>query len=160
METENKKPAKKKEYYSIVRILQTDIPGNKQVLVGLGHIKGISWMISNAICKKLNLPQNKKIAELSEEEIKTITEFIKSLELPEYLYNRRNDLETGKDLHLTGNDLNIKHEFDIRKLKKVRSYRGLRHALKLPTRGQKTRSNFRKGKKKPGGIKKKKWNEN
>ena len=61
-----------KDYFSLVRILQTDIPGNKSILVGLRYIKGVSWAISNAVCVKLDLDQNKKIADLSEKEIDQI----------------------------------------------------------------------------------------
>jgi len=154
---ETKKPEAKKESYSIVRIVQTDIPGNKKLLTGLTYIKGVSWSISNAICKILNLDSDKKISELNEKEIASIVKFLENPPLPEFLLNRRKDLETGRSSHLITNALDMKKEFDIRRLKKIRSYRGLRHALGLPTRGQKTRSNFRgKGKKKAVGVKKKK----
>jgi hypothetical protein len=46
---------KKKDYFSIIRILQTDIPGNKRVLTGLTYIKGVSWSICNALCKILKI---------------------------------------------------------------------------------------------------------
>lgn len=141
----------KKEFASIVRIVQTDIPGNKNILVGLTYIKGVSWAISNALCKILKIDKNKRISELKEEDINRIITFLKNPMLPNYLMNRRNDFETGKDYHLITNDLDIKKEFDIRRLKKIRSYRGLRHALGQPTRGQRTRSHFRgKGKKAVG----------
>lgn len=145
----------KKEIASIVRIMQTDVPGNKKLLVGLTYIKGISWTISNAVCKILNLDPNKKFFELNEDEIGRLTEFLKNLKLPVFLVNRRKDFETGKDLHLLTTNLEMTREFDVRRLKKIRSYRGLRHALGQPTRGQRTRSHFRsKGKKKSGrGIK-------
>ncbi len=151
------KPAEKKEYYSIVRIMQTDIPGHKKVLTGLTYIKGVSWAISNAVCKILKLDENKKIEELNEKEINLITDFLKDPKLPRFLVNRRKDFETGKDSHLIGSNLDMKKEFDIRRLKKIRSYRGLRHALGQPTRGQRTRSHFRsKGKKRAVGVIKKK----
>src|SRR4030043_2121553 len=147
---------KKKEYYSIVRILQTDLPGNKKLLTGLTYIKGVSWAISNAVCKILKLDENKKIMELTEKEIDLITEFLKNPKLPKFLLNRRKDFETGEDGHFIGTNLDMKKEFDIRRLKKIRSYRGLRHALGQPTRGQRTRSHFRsKGKKKAAGVTKK-----
>ena len=147
----------KKELASIVRIVQTDIPGHKNILTGLTYIKGISWSISNAICKILKIDNQRKISDLKEDEINRITEFLKNPELPNYLKNRRNDFESGKDSHLISTDLDMKKEFDIRRLKKIRSYRGLRHAFKHPTRGQRTRSNFRgKGKKKAVGVKSKK----
>lgn len=147
----------KKEYATIVRIVQTDIPGHKKLLAGLTNIKGISWAVSNAICKILKLDVNKRISELDDKEKEIITEFLKNPEIPNFLLNRRNDFETGEDSHLITNPLDIKKEFDIRRLKKIRSYRGLRHAFGHPTRGQRTKSNFRsKGKKKAVGVKSKK----
>jgi len=147
----------KKEIASIIRIVQTDIPGHKKTLVGLTYIKGVSWTISNAICKILKLDPDKKVAELEDGEKERIIEFLKNPKLPSFLFNRRNDFETGEDSHLITNDLDMKKEFDIRRLKKIRSYRGLRHAFGHPTRGQRTRSNFRsKGKKKAVGVKSKK----
>jgi len=155
-ETKQEKP-EKKDYFSIIRIMQTDIPGNKNLLTGLTYIKGISWTISNAICKLLNLDPVIKIADLSEEDIKKIIDFLENPSLPKHLVNRRNDFETGEDSHLIGNSLDMKKEFDIRRLKKIRSYRGLRHAFGHPTRGQRTKAHFRaKGKKKAVGVKKKK----
>ncbi len=147
----------KKEYFSIVRIMQTDIPGEKNLLTGLTYLKGVSWSISNAICKILKLNPSKKISELSQDEIGKIVNFLQnsSQSLPYFLLNRRKDFETGKDYHLSGSELDMKKEFDIRRLKKIRSYRGLRHATGQPTRGQRTKSHFRtnKGKKKTGGPK-------
>jgi small subunit ribosomal protein S13 len=143
-EVVDKPGEKKKDYFSLIRIMQTDIPGNKQILIGLRYIKGISWGISNAICKLLKLDPKRKIADLTKDEIEKITEFLKNPELPKFLKNRKNDFDTGEDKHLIGTSLEMSKEFDVRRLKKIRSYRGLRHALGLPTRGQSTRSHFRK----------------
>ncbi len=141
----------------IVRIMQADIPGNKQVYVGLTKIKGVSFPFSNAICHSINLDKSKKIGSLNEEEIKQITEFIRNPQVPAFLLNRRKDLETGKDVHLSGTDLDLAKELDIKRLKKIRTYRGLRHATGQPTRGQRTKSHFRtKGSKKAIGVKRKK----
>ncbi|MEK6830810.1 MAG: 30S ribosomal protein S13 [Nanoarchaeota archaeon] len=145
----------KKESALIVRIMQTDIPGNKKVFVGLTYIRGVSWAVSNAICKIIGIDKNKKISELNEDETNKITDFLKNPKLPSFLVNRRRDFETGEDFHLLTTRLEMNKEFDIRRLKKIRSYRGLRHALGQPTRGQRTRSHFRaKGRKKAVGIKK------
>lgn len=132
---------------SLIRILDRDIKGNKRVAIGLMRIRGISWGVSNGICKTLKIDSKKKIADLTKEEIRILEEFIKKPKLPAFLLNRRKDIDTGSDLHLTSNDLDLRKEFDIKLLKKIRSYRGLRHALGLPTRGQKTRSHFRENKK-------------
>ncbi|RLG11093.1 30S ribosomal protein S13 [Candidatus Pacearchaeota archaeon] len=140
----------------VVRILSKDIEGNTSVYSGLAQIKGISWSFSNAICKKLGIKKTKKIGALTEEEIKKITEFIKNPDIPKHLINRRKDFETGEDIHLVGSDLDLKKEFDVKRLKKIKSYRGYRHMAGLPTRGQRTRSNFRKNRRKGAGIKSKK----
>ena len=50
--------AKKESGPTIVRVVQTDIPGNKKLLVGLTYIKGVSWTVSNAICKILKFINN------------------------------------------------------------------------------------------------------
>ncbi|VVB78709.1 30S ribosomal protein S13 [uncultured archaeon] len=157
--TQKARPEVKKEYYSIVRIMQTDIPGNKNTLTGLTYLKGVSWSISNAMCKLLKLDTKKKVSDLTPAETESIIKFLENIppEVPKFLYNRRKDFETGEDYHLTGTDLDMKREFDIRRLKKIRSYRGLRHATGQPTRGQRTKSHFRThGKKKAVGVQKKK----
>ncbi len=140
----------------VVRLLSRDIEGKEGIYSGLTKVKGISWGMSNAICKKLGFDKKKKIGSLSEEDIKKIEEFVKNPDVPLYLINRRNDFETGKDSHLIGGDLELKKEFDIKRLKKIKSYKGFRHMSGLPVRGQKTRSNFRKNKAKGAGIRKKK----
>lgn len=127
----------------LIRILATDIPGNMDVYSGLTKINGVSWSLSNAVCKVMGIDKNKKISEFSEKEIEKISEFIENPKLPGFLLNRRKDLETGKDKHLVGSDLDLRKEFDVKRLKKIRSYRGLRHAKGLPVRGQRTRGNFR-----------------
>ena len=138
----------------IIRILAKDIEGKMKVYAGLTKIKGVSWSLSNSICKVLKIDKNKKIGSLTEEEIKEISNFIKNPKVPGYLVNRRSDFTTGEDKHLSSSDLELQKEFDIKRLKKIKSYRGFRHMAGLPTRGQKTRSNFRPNKKK-AGIKKK-----
>ena len=80
---------------------------------------------------------------------------MKNPDVPIYLINRRNDFETGENKHLTTSDLDLKKEFDIKRLRKIKSYKGIRHAAKLPVRGQRTKSHFRKNRGKSGGIKKK-----
>ncbi len=127
----------------LVRIYRYDIPSSRNMYAGLTRIKGVSWAISNAVCISLNIPQSKKIAELTKDEIKRIEEFLDNLRVPDFLKNRRNDRETGKSAHFYGTDLDMKREFDIKRLREIKSYRGQRHALKLPVRGQRTRSHFR-----------------
>jgi small subunit ribosomal protein S13 len=136
------------EHDSLVRIGGSDLSGRKGVLVGLTKIKGISWSCGNALCKLLKISPRKKISELDRKEIDEIEEFIVHPKLPKFLMNRRKDLDSGEDMHLNGGDLKLRQEFDIKRLKKIKSYRGARHASNLPSRGQRTKSNFRRHRKK------------
>ena len=145
------------ELRQIVRIINADIPGERQIHRALMHISGIGPSFSVAICNVLKMNHHKKVGSLSPEEVKKIEDVIKNplvYKIPPFMVNRRRDPETGKDLHTIGSDLRLSLEFDIKRLKKIRSYRGIRHAQGLPLRGQKTRSNFRKGK--AVGVSKKK----
>ncbi len=153
---ETQQEQEKRREDRIVRILSQDIEGKMNLYAGLAKIKGVSWSLANAICKVLKIDKRKKIGSLTDEEITKIIDFIKNPKVPKYLLNRRADFETGEDKHLTSSDLELRQEFDIKRLKQIRTYRGLRHASKLPSRGQRTRSNFRRNKMKSVGVKKKK----
>ncbi|NCN86455.1 30S ribosomal protein S13 [archaeon] len=139
----------------VVRILSKDIEGKMKLYPGLTKIKGVSWALSNAVCQILNLDKAMKIGQLTEEQIKKVEAFLKNPEVPEYILNRRNDFESGINKHLIGTDLELTVEFDIKRLKKIKSYRGYRHMAGLPMRGQRTKSNFRRFRRKGAGIKKK-----
>jgi small subunit ribosomal protein S13 len=134
------------ETESLIRILATDIPGSKRVIAGLTRIKGVSWTFSNAVLNKLGLDKTKKIEQLSKDEIVKISEFIMKPNLPAFLLNRKKDFDTGENKHLIGSDLDLQKEFDIKRMKKIRCYKGIRHIMGQPVRGQRTRSHFRKNK--------------
>jgi len=144
-EKESKRAREEEMSEILIRILGYDIPGSRNLFVGLTRIKGVSWAISNAVCLKLNYPRSKKISELSAEEIIKIEEFLRALPVYNFLKNRRFDLETGETSHIYGADIDMKREFDIKRLKEIKSYKGIRHALGQPVRGQSTRSHFRRG---------------
>ena len=146
---EKKKKYQKKEHddVSLIRVLGEDIRGDKQLFAGLTQIKGISWTFANAVCKILNLDKKKKIQDITSKEMAKIEEFVKNPQIPGFLKNRQNDFEDGEDKHLSGTDLKLRKEFDIKRLKKIKSYKGIRHSANLPVRGQRTRSNFRKNRK-------------
>ncbi|MEI6731823.1 MAG: 30S ribosomal protein S13 [archaeon] len=155
---EVKKESKRPQEQSnemLIRVFGYDIPGSRNIYAGLTRIKGISWSISNAICLKMGLPRGKKISELTQDDLNKIEDFIKVLPVQDWMKNRRLDPETGEAGHFYGTDLDMKREFDIKRLKEIRSYKGMRHAAKLPVRGQRTRSHFRTKKTQSGGIKKK-----
>lgn len=134
------------EFKELVRVSNADLNGKKPVYQALRKIKGVSFMMANAICISTNIEKNKKAGDLSNEEVIKIESLIKDPKnIPSWLLNRRKDYDSGEDKHLVMTNLNFTKEFDVKRLQKVKSYRGLRHAWKLPVRGQRTRSNFRKG---------------
>ncbi len=143
--------------FELIRLLGKDIRGSKDVFTGLTLVKGINWAVSNAICKITGIDKDKKVGELDTDDIKKIEDFMSNPTLPSFLKNRQKDFDSGEDFHLYSSDLNLRQEFDIKRLKKIRSYKGLRHAFNLPVRGQRTKSNFRPNRRKnaAAGSKKK-----
>ena len=149
------KPAQEK-LREIIRILHTDIPGKAKIYSGLTHIKGISWSVSNAVCYILGINKQRRAGSLTDEEIKKIELTLKNLHsynLPAHLFNRQRTTE-GKPIHFLTSDLELQLKTDIKSLREIQSYKGIRHALGLPVRGQRTRSHFRHGK--TMGVSKKK----
>ncbi len=133
------------EVRNIVRIAGTDIDGNLPIERALWRIKGIGFMFAHAVRVALGIDKNKKIGELSEEELEKLEDCIKNPQrygIPSWLYNRRKDYETGEDRHLVTSDLDLTVEKDLDRLKKIKSYRGIRHSMHLPVRGQRTKSGY------------------
>ncbi|MBN1924010.1 MAG: 30S ribosomal protein S13 [Nanoarchaeota archaeon] len=141
------KTDKKKDLNLIVRIFSTDISGKKSAGIGLCKIRGVDKVFSNAVLSVAGIPNKKLIGELSEADVKKIEDVIKKPEsfgIPSYLFNRRLDPETGADMHMVGSDLKLQNDFDIRRMRRIRSYKGLRHGWGLKVRGQRLK-HFRKG---------------
>ncbi len=143
------------EFKYIVRIANTDLDGNKPINHSLTKIKGVNFMFSNMVCGLADVEKRKKTGNLTEKEIAAIFAVLKDplkYNAPVWMLNRRKDYETGEDKHLITVDLNFVKDNDIKRLKKIKSYRGLRHQWGLPVRGQRTRSNFRRNKRKGGSL--------
>jgi len=153
---EEKKPVKpvkverlKEEARAIVRVAATDLDGEKPLIHALKGIKGISQVISNAICVVSGIDPSAKLGSLKEADIQKLEEIIKDpikFGVPVWAVNRRKDFATGGDMHLTGPDLDMMTKFDVQRMVDMKSYKGVRHMLGLPVRGQRTRSSFRGGK--------------
>ena len=148
-----------KDFRHFVRIADTDLNGTKPIGSSLRQIKGVSFMFSNLICHLAKMDRTKRTGDLKEEEIKRINDVITDplkFNIPSWMLNRRKDPETGEDKHLISADLTFTQDNDIKIMKKIKSYRGVRHILNQPVRGQKTKSNFRENKGKVHlGVKKK-----
>ena len=139
---------KKEDFQYIVRIASKDLNGEKNVVLAMSDLKGIGTRLSETIIKKLQIDPEKKMGNLSEEEIQEIRDFVESQEyvdVPAWMLNNRFDPVTGKNMNLVTNDLDIQIQDNINAMKKMRSYRGIRHEGRHKVRGQRTRSNGRKG---------------
>ena len=123
----------------MARIVGVDIPRNKKIAFSLCYIHGIGMSTALEICKTAKIDTDKRGQELSEKQISSIREVIRSLEI-----NVEGELRSF-------NAMNIK------RLKDVGAYRGLRHRRGLPANGQRTKTNARtrKGKKRTIGLGKK-----
>ncbi len=131
----------------IVRIADTDLDGNKNLMFALTGIKGVGLRTARCIINELEVDGRAKLGELDDETIQKIKSFIEeNIEsLPSWLLNRRKDPHTGKDLHLFSKDVDFARMLDIEKMIKMKCYRGVRHAKGKKVRGQRTRSTGRFG---------------
>jgi small subunit ribosomal protein S13 len=144
------------EYRHILRIMGTDVQGTLKTVYALTGIKGVSLSLSNAILNKAGVNPDVRVGFLTEAEIDKIEEIIREptkYGLPAWLFNKRKDAETGKDIHLISADLVLRTKMDIDQAKEIRSWRGYRHAYGLKVRGQRTKTTGRAGK--ALGVKKK-----
>jgi len=151
VDLKKEKPIKKKmekdsDFNYIVRIANTDINGEKKITFGLTQIKGIGRRIATLITDAAGIDREIKCGNLTESQLEKINEILKNLDkkAPGWMLNHRKDLDTGEDIHLISTDVEMRLRDEINLLKMIRSYKGIRHELGLPVRGQRTRSNSRK----------------
>jgi len=137
-----------REIRPIVRLHGTSLDGTKPTPYALMGIKGIGQRIAWAIVRRAGIDPNTRLGALSEGELKKLEAIIEdpaSWGLPTWLFNRRKDPRTGRDLHLLGSDLELQVKTDIELMKEIRCWKGERHARGLKVRGQRTKTTGRKG---------------
>ncbi len=122
----------------MARIAGVDLPNEKRLEIGLTYIKGIGRVTSNKILKETNISPDKRVKDLSEEEVAKLRSYIE------------------KNLTVEG-DLTREVSLNIKGLSEIGCYRGIRHRKGLPVRGQSTKQNARtrKGPKRTVAKKKK-----
>jgi small subunit ribosomal protein S13 len=122
----------------VARIAGVNIPTQKRVLIALTYIHGIGRTTAKNIVTKLGIPEDRRVSELTEDEILRIRETIDSE-------------------HTVEGDLRREVSMNIKRLMDMACYRGLRHRKGLPVRGQRTHTNARtrKGPARPIAGKKK-----
>ena len=135
------------DFKYIIRIANSDVSGEERLGFALTSIRGIGPRISNAIIQKLKLDPRKLAGKLTDENIAKIENAIINIKdyVPTWLLNRQKDYDTGEDIHPVSIDLKMTHDDDLNRMKKVKSYKGIRHSTGHKVRGQRTYSNGRKG---------------
>jgi len=108
----------------VARIAGVNIPTNKRVVIGLTYIYGIGRVKAEEICKKIGIPAERRVNQLTDAEVLQIRETI------------------DRDYKVEG-DLRREIAMDIKRLMDLGCYRGLRHRKGLPVRGQRTHTNAR-----------------
>jgi small subunit ribosomal protein S13 len=107
----------------MARIAGVDLPRDKRVEIGLTYIYGIGKSRSNEILKKANVDPNTRVKDLTEAEVNTLRNLI-------------------DNYHVEG-DLRRDVALNLKRLREINCYRGMRHRRGLPTRGQRTKTNAR-----------------
>lgn len=107
----------------MARIAGINIPDNKHIVYSLPYIKGIGIPLARKICQEAGVKGDTKVADLSEQEIEKIREIVAQIKVE--------------------GDLRMEISQNIKRLKEINAYRGLRHSRNLPVRGQRTRTNAR-----------------
>ena len=122
----------------MARIAGVNIPTQKRVLIALTYIHGIGATKAKEICEKVGIPAERRVSQLTDDEVVRIREAI------------------DRDYRVEG-DLRREVAMNIKRLMDLGCYRGLRHRKNLPVRGQRTHTNARtrKGKARPIAGKKK-----
>ena len=108
----------------MARIAGVNIPTAKRVVIALRYIYGIGPALAVDICKKVGIPEAKRVNQLSDEEVLKIRECI------------------DREFRVEG-DLRREIALNIKRLMDMGAYRGLRHRKGLPVRGQRTHTNAR-----------------
>jgi len=123
------------------RILGIDIPTNKRVDIALRSIYGVGPLVSKTVLEQTGIDPSTRAMDLDEEQLSKITKKLQDVEV------------RGEKVLLEG-DLRRMIGENLKRLKNVKTYRGMRHMRGLPARGQRTQTNARtrKGPKKTVGV--------
>ncbi|MBI2068264.1 MAG: 30S ribosomal protein S13 [Deltaproteobacteria bacterium] len=114
----------------MARIAGLDLPSKRAVVVALQTIHGIGWTTAENILKKAGIDRNLKTEKLSDQQVGKIREIL-------------------EQSHKVEGDLRKETAMNIKRLMDLGAYRGLRHRMKLPVRGQRTHTNARTRKGRP-----------
>ncbi len=108
----------------MARIAGVDLPRDKRVEIGLTYIYGIGLTSSKRILAAADVDPGTRVRDLTDEEVKKISTVI-------------------EDTQMVEGDLRRERQLNLKRLREINCYRGIRHRKSLPSRGQKTKTNAR-----------------
>jgi small subunit ribosomal protein S13 len=139
---------KSADFRQLIRIIGTSVEGHRTMLTGLSVIRGIGPRLALAVCRIAGYSPQYRIGLLSDAKIEELEKIIKNpmaYGVPKWMVNRQKDVRTGEYRHITGNEIDMILKQDLDRMKRLRSWKGVRHMYNLKVRGQHTRTTGRKG---------------
>ena len=135
------------DFAYILRMADSDVDGLRPIEIGLTSIKGVGMRTSQQICRLAGINGKTLGGHLSEEEQDRLRSAIDdyATTVPWWLVNRQRDLGTNEDAHIVAMEVKMTREDDISRMAGIKAYRGMRHRSGHKVRGQRLRSNGRKG---------------
>jgi len=149
------------DFRYIVRIVNSDLDANKDIVKALAGIKGVGMRTAEIIARMTGIPRSTKIGDLPEEKTEELEKLVLdySEKAPHWMVNRQHDWSSGADIHVVGVDVDLYKRDDVNLMRMIRCYKGVRHETGQKVRGQRSRANGRSGltlgvikrKEQPGG---------
>ncbi len=135
------------DFSYILRIADSDIDGLRPIAIGITSIKGIGMRTSQQICRLAGIDGSTLGGHLTDAEQDRLRSSIDdyATTVPWWLVNRQRDLGTNEDAHIVATEVRMTRDDDIARIAGVKAYRGMRHRSGHKVRGQRLRSNGRKG---------------
>ena len=137
----------KEEIKYIIRIAQTDLDGKKDVQYALTGLKGIGIRTARILTESAEVDPTLTMGYLKDDQIERLRVAVDNFQanVPTWMFNHQKDVTTGQNIHILGSELTLTLREDINRMKKTRSYIGIRHERGHKVRGQKTKSTGRRG---------------
>lgn len=131
----------------MIRMHNTNIAGHQQIIKALCNIRGIGMRFAHALLRRTGI-RNCRAGELTtkkQEQLSAAISDPQSVGIPVWMFNHQCDYVTGEDRHLVGNQILAAYRFGLERGKRIGAIRESRLARGMKVRGQRTKSNGRKG---------------
>ena len=128
--------------------MNSNLVGKRKVVNALCGITGLGRRMAHVICKIAKIDITKRAGDVEKETWEEVEKIILNPQehgVPDWFLNRQSDYRSGKNIHVSSNNLDSKIREDLERMKKMRQHKGLRHHWLLKVRGQHTNATGRRG---------------